>query len=77
MRVKIIATTADDAGEIVRRMAPGAAIKRVFEEDGPVTVDALFTFWCLARATTFQRPSERMNLFALKQSDCKPTASRA
>ena len=67
MNVQVIATSPDDAGEIVRRMAPGAAIKQVIEEAGPVTVDALFTFWCLARATTYQRPSERVNLFILKK----------
>ena len=67
MKVSVIATNADDAGEIVRRMAPGAAIKQVSEDAGPVTVDALFTFWCLARATTYQKPSERVCLFRLKK----------
>ena len=67
MKVAVIATNADDAGETVRRLAPGAVIKQVDEEQGPVSVPALFTFWCLARATTYQRPSERVNLFILKK----------
>lgn len=77
MKVSVVATTADDAGEIVRRLAPGAVVRQVDEEEGSVSVAALFTFWCLARATTYQRPSERVNLFVLKRADCKPPATRA
>lgn len=67
MNVQVIATSPDDAGEIVRRLAPGAVVKQVHEDPQPVTVPDLFRFWVLARATTYQRPSERVNLFILKK----------
>lgn len=67
MKVSVVATSQADAAEIVRRIAPGAVVKQVDEEEGPVSVPALFTFWCLARAATYQRPSERVDLFILKK----------
>lgn len=69
MNVTVIATAAEDAAEIVRRLAPGAVVKKVHEEEGAVSVPALFDFWCLARAATYQKPSERVNIFVLKRSD--------
>ena len=65
MNISVVATTADDAGEIVRRIAPGAVVKQVHEDPQPVTVPALLTFWHLARAATWQKPSERVCLFRL------------
>lgn len=69
MKISIVATSPDDAGEIVRRIAPGAVVKQVDKVDGPVSVPDLFDFWCLVRAATYQKPSERVNLFVLKRSD--------
>lgn len=65
MNVQVIATSPDDAGEIIRRLAPGAVVKKVHEEEGPVSVPDLFRFWVLARAATWQKPSERVCLFRL------------
>ena len=67
MNVQVIATSPDDAGEIIRRLAPGAIIKTVSEEERPVSVPDLFRFWVLARAATWQKPSERVDLFILKK----------
>lgn len=69
MKVSVVATSQADAAEIVRRIAPGAVVKKVHEEEGAVSVPALFDFWCLVRAATWQKPSERVNLFVLKRSD--------
>lgn len=67
MNISIVATSSDDAAEIVRRLAPGAVIKTVSEEERPVSVPDLFRFWVLARAATWQKPSERVDLFILKK----------
>lgn len=69
MNISVVATTAEDAAEIIRRLAPGAIVKQVHEDPQPVTVPDLFRFWVLARAATWQKPSERVNIFVLKRSD--------